>query len=120
MKKLFAVLLVLALIVGFVGCTFEFTIPVSEVPGAFDSIVGLDDVFTDVRANYAWVFHLATALSLLWLILVAAALVSVNRKDATRSEKLPWILLIIFTNVAGPILYFVIGKKQLEKNREKS
>ena len=50
------------------------------------------------------------------LILVILALVSVIRKETTRSEKLPWVLLITFARVAGPIVYFVIGRKQLEKN----
>jgi len=48
----------------------------------------------------------------LQLILMIVALVSCIRQEATNGPKWLWILLIIFVNLLGPILYFVIGRRQ--------
>ena len=44
----------------------------------------------------------------LWLI----ALVDILRHDFKGNDKLIWILVIIFVPFLGPILYFLIGRKQ--------
>lgn len=46
------------------------------------------------------------------LILMATALVSCIRSRETNGPKWLWIVIIIFVNVIGPILYFVIGRRQ--------
>lgn len=48
---------------------------------------------------------------ILQLILMISALVSCIKTPYTRGPKWLWIILILFTNLIGPILYFVIGKK---------
>ena len=48
----------------------------------------------------------------LQLILMIVALVSCIRQETTNGPKWLWILLIIFVNLLGPILYFVIGRRQ--------
>jgi heme/copper-type cytochrome/quinol oxidase subunit 2 len=40
------------------------------------------------------------------------ALVSVLRAEFSGNDKLVWILVIIFLPVLGPILYFIIGRRQ--------
>ncbi|AST89779.1 MULTISPECIES: PLD nuclease N-terminal domain-containing protein [Sutcliffiella] len=47
----------------------------------------------------------------LQLILMVFALISCLRQDETNGPKWLWVLVIIFINILGPILYFVIGKK---------
>ncbi|WP_430787155.1 PLD nuclease N-terminal domain-containing protein [Virgibacillus flavescens] len=47
----------------------------------------------------------------LQLILMAAAITSCVRQEATNGPKWLWILVIIFINILGPILYFVVGRK---------
>lgn len=47
----------------------------------------------------------------LQLILMVFALISCLRQDETNGPKWLWVLIIIFINILGPILYFVIGKK---------
>lgn len=44
------------------------------------------------------------------LLLLVTALVSCLRSD-TKGPKWLWILLILFASIIGPILYFVIGRK---------
>lgn len=44
--------------------------------------------------------------------LFVIALVSVLRAEFSGQDKLIWILVIIFLPVLGPILYFIIGRKQ--------
>ena len=47
----------------------------------------------------------------LQLILMVTAIVSCVRQEGTNGPKWLWILIIIFINIIGPILYFVIGRK---------
>jgi hypothetical protein len=48
-------------------------------------------------------------------LLVLIALMDLYRNRKTRKNVLPWILVIIFANTIGPILYFVIGRKDSER-----
>ncbi|WP_144611993.1 PLD nuclease N-terminal domain-containing protein [Bacillus cereus] len=48
-------------------------------------------------------------------LLVFIALIDLYRHRNTRKNVLIWTLIILFVNVLGPILYFVIGRKDGEK-----
>ncbi|MGE1126286.1 PLD nuclease N-terminal domain-containing protein [Bacillus wiedmannii] len=48
-------------------------------------------------------------------LLVFIALIDLYRHRKTRKNVLVWTLIIIFVNVLGPVLYFVIGRKDSEK-----
>ncbi len=48
---------------------------------------------------------------LLQLGLMAFALVDLNRRDRTRGPKWVWALVIIFGQLIGPLVYFVVGRK---------
>ncbi|HDR7783414.1 MULTISPECIES: PLD nuclease N-terminal domain-containing protein [Bacillus] len=48
-------------------------------------------------------------------LLVFIALIDLYRNRKTRKNVFAWTLIIIFVNVLGPILYFVIGRKDGEK-----
>ncbi|MDQ0232583.1 PLDc N-terminal domain-containing protein [Metabacillus malikii] len=50
-------------------------------------------------------------LIVLHLILMITALVSCIREEETRGPKWMWILIILFINLIGPVLYFVIGRR---------
>jgi len=43
--------------------------------------------------------------------LMIVALVDVLRREHTRGPKWVWILVIVLVNYMGPIIYFVIGRK---------
>ncbi len=46
------------------------------------------------------------------LALLIPALVDVIRRPKTNGPKWMWILIIILINLIGPIVYFVIGRKE--------
>ncbi|QCR33768.1 PLDc N-terminal domain-containing protein [Lysinibacillus sp. SGAir0095] len=45
------------------------------------------------------------------LLLVIIALVFCIRSEKTNGPKWMWILIILFINIIGPVLYFVIGRR---------
>lgn len=49
---------------------------------------------------------------LLQLALVVAALIDLARRERTKGPKWVWALIIIFVNIIGPILYFVLGREE--------
>lgn len=54
-------------------------------------------------------------LIILQLALMIFALVDLSRrKKVARGSKLLWTIIIIFINTIGPILYFVLGRKEEE------
>ncbi|MCJ7626127.1 MAG: PLD nuclease N-terminal domain-containing protein [Anaerolineaceae bacterium] len=42
---------------------------------------------------------------------VIAALVDLVRRERTRGQKWVWVVVILFVNFIGPIIYFVIGRE---------
>ncbi len=48
----------------------------------------------------------------LQLALVVAALIDLARRERTRGPKWVWALVILFVNIIGPILYFMIGREE--------
>ncbi|MGM0837148.1 MAG: PLDc N-terminal domain-containing protein [Bacillota bacterium] len=52
-----------------------------------------------------------TPIIILQAILTIAALVSCIKQEATNGPKWLWIIIILFINILGPILYFVVGRK---------
>ncbi|WP_428909900.1 PLD nuclease N-terminal domain-containing protein [Niallia sp. Krafla_26] len=63
------------------------------------------DIFQEVN------WELVAPLFVLQLILMTTALVSCLRQEETNGPKWMWALIIIFINILGPILYFVIGRR---------
>ncbi|PFB26105.1 phosphatidylserine synthase [Bacillus cereus] len=49
------------------------------------------------------------------VLLVSIALIDLYRHRNTRKNVLVWALIILFVNILGPILYFVMGRKDSEK-----
>ena len=52
---------------------------------------------------------------LVGFILAMVALIDLYRNKKRRNNVFIWTLLIIFGNTIGPILYFVIGRKESER-----
>jgi Phospholipase_D-nuclease N-terminal len=46
------------------------------------------------------------------IVLLVFALVDLSKQKATRGPKWVWAVVIIFINILGPILYFVLGRKE--------
>jgi uncharacterized membrane protein YhaH (DUF805 family) len=45
------------------------------------------------------------------LVLLVTALIDLIRREHTRGPKWVWVLVIVFVNLIGPIIYFVAGRK---------
>ena len=56
-------------------------------------------------------WSLVAPLIVLQVILMIAALVSCLKQEETNGPKWMWVLIILFVNILGPILYFVMGRK---------
>lgn len=56
--------------------------------------------------------NLALLLPLIFLqlVLMIAALIDLARRPSTRGPKWVWVLVIIFVNTIGPIIYFLVGR----------
>ncbi|SDG63006.1 PLDc N-terminal domain-containing protein [Psychroflexus sediminis] len=46
------------------------------------------------------------------LIITLLALIDIARSEFTGNNKVVWVLIVLFTNFLGAILYFFIGRKQ--------
>lgn len=49
---------------------------------------------------------------LIELGLMIVALVDLARRSRTRGPKWLWVLVIVFVNLIGPIVYFVVGRTE--------
>lgn len=45
--------------------------------------------------------------------LIVAALLDLARREKTRGPKWLWVLIILFVNLIGPIIYFLIGREDV-------
>lgn len=52
---------------------------------------------------------------LVGLLLVLIALIDLYRHRNVRKNILMWTIIIIFINLLGPVLYFVLGRKEGER-----
>ena len=46
------------------------------------------------------------------IVLLVIALLDLLRRQETRGPKWAWLLIILFIQMIGPILYLVIGKEE--------
>ena len=51
---------------------------------------------------------------LIELGLLVAALIDLARRPHTRGPKWVWLLIILFVNLIGPIIYFIVGRAEDE------
>ncbi|WP_096199998.1 PLD nuclease N-terminal domain-containing protein [Bacillus sp. FJAT-45350] len=56
-------------------------------------------------------WQLVAPLIVLQMILTVVALVSCLRQEETNGPKWMWVLIILFVNLLGAILYFILGRK---------
>jgi len=51
-------------------------------------------------------------LFLIQLGLMIAALVDLIKREKTKGPKWMWIIIVVFVNMIGPIVYFVVGHEE--------
>ena len=56
-------------------------------------------------------FPLLIPLILIQVILMVFALLDIVRRERLRGPRWVWVLVVVFVNVIGPILYFVLGRE---------
>jgi hypothetical protein len=49
---------------------------------------------------------------ILQLALIVVALVDLLKRERTRGPKWVWLLVILFINLIGPIVYLVVGREE--------
>lgn len=49
---------------------------------------------------------------LIQLVLLVSALLDLRKQTATRGPKWMWVVIIIFVNIVGPIIYFLAARKE--------
>jgi hypothetical protein len=65
--------------------------------------------FMELLNSINW--GLIAPLLVIQLILLIVSLIDLVRIERTNGPKWLWALVIIFVNIIGPILYFVIGRR---------
>jgi DMSO reductase anchor subunit len=51
-------------------------------------------------------------LLLIQLALMVFALIDLGKRQVTRGPKWMWVLIIVFGELLGPIVYFVVGRPE--------
>lgn len=75
------------------------------------ALTELNDInaIVDILELINW--RVIAPLIVIQLILMIIALIACIRAEETNGPKWLWVLIIIFVNVFGPILFFVIGRR---------
>ena len=55
---------------------------------------------------------LLVPLLVIQLVLLTVALLDLRKQEKTKGPKWLWVLIIVFINTIGPILYFVVGREE--------
>ncbi len=63
------------------------------------------------QVNWEVIIPIVAPIILIQLILLAIAIIDLVRIEKVNGPKWVWILVILFVNIVGPILYFVIGRR---------
>ncbi|MNT76309.1 Negative regulatory protein YxlE [compost metagenome] len=64
------------------------------------------------KLNFQINWALVAPIIAIQAILVIIALIDLSKTEKTNGPKWIWVLIILFLEVLGPILYFIIGRKQ--------
>ena len=59
-----------------------------------------------------WQIILILVCVLLGFLPTIIALVDILKNEFSGQNKIAWLLVVLFTNIFGAILYFLIGRKQ--------
>lgn len=55
---------------------------------------------------------LVTPLIVIQFVLIVVSLIDLSKAEKTHGPKWMWTLIVVFISMLGPILYFILGKKQ--------
>lgn len=66
---------------------------------------------TNILDQLLKLLPLLIPLFLIQLGLMIAALVDLLKREKTKGPKWMWIIIVVFVNIIGPIVYFVVGRE---------
>lgn len=69
---------------------------------------------TSIVEKIMQLLPLLIPLFLIQLGLMVAALIDLIKREKTRGPKWMWIIIVVFVNMIGPIVYFVVGREENE------
>lgn len=66
----------------------------------------------DTLSQLAKFWPLLIPLVLIQYGLLIAALIDLFKRERIKGSRIMWVLVIIFVNFIGPILYFILGREE--------
>ncbi len=66
----------------------------------------------DILNQLAKFWPLLIPLILIQYGLLIAALIDLFKRERIKGSRIMWVLVIIFVNFIGPILYFILGREE--------
>jgi hypothetical protein len=69
---------------------------------------------TSIVEKIMQLLPLLIPLFLIQLTLMTVALIDLSKREKTRGPKWMWIVIVVFVNMIGPIVYFVVGREENE------
>lgn len=66
----------------------------------------------EVLDQFTKLLPLLIPLFLIQLGLLIAALIDLSKRENIRGPKWMWVLVILFINIIGPIVYFIVGREE--------
>jgi len=66
---------------------------------------------TNIFAELMKYLPLIIPLFVIQLGLMITALIDLIKREKTRGPKWMWVLIVLFVNMVGPIVYFVVGRE---------
>jgi len=79
------------------------------------TVFGFNDFYELTGIDMRVLIMALVPIVILQLILLITGLVSVIRKQVPGEDKIIWIIIIVFGQIIGPIIYFAIGAGKLEQ-----
>lgn len=64
----------------------------------------------EVWQSIPW--KLILPLIVIQLLLMGIALIDIKRSHEVNGPKLVWVLIVLFISMLGPVLYFILGRRQ--------
>jgi hypothetical protein len=69
----------------------------------------LGDLIMEIIESINWA--ILAPIFVIQFILLLVAIIDLVRTEKTNGPKWLWVIIILFVNIIGPILYFVIGRR---------
>lgn len=67
---------------------------------------------TDLLTQFSKYLPLLIPLFVIQIGLLIFALFDLIKREKTRGPKWVWVLVIVFVNMIGPIVYFIVGREE--------